>query len=48
MGSVLIELHEAFITQRKNGYPRNASTALESCTPKLQEIAVEQQKLLAA
>ena len=24
MGSVLIELHEAFITQRKNGYPRNA------------------------
>ena len=48
MGSVLIELHEAFITQRNNGYPRNTSAALESCTPKLQEIAVEQQKLLAA
>ena len=48
MGSVLIELHEAFITQRNNGYPRNTSAALESCTPKLQEIAVEQQELLAA
>lgn len=48
MGSVLIELHEASITQRSNGYPRNTSAALESCTPKLQEIAVEQQKLLAA
>lgn len=48
MGSVLIELHEAFITQKNNGYPRNTSAALESCTPKLQEIAVEQQKLLAA
>ena len=48
MGSVLIELHEAFITQRNNGYPRNTSAALESCTPKLQEIAVAQQKLLDA
>lgn len=48
MGSVLIELHEAFIVQRNNGYPKDTSAALESCTPELQEIAVEQQKLLAA
>lgn len=48
MGSVLIEMHEAFVTQKHNGYPKDISAELESCTLKLQEIAVEQQKLLAA
>ena len=48
MGSVLIEMHEAFVTQKHNGYPKDIPAELESCTPKLQEIAVEQQKLLAA
>lgn len=43
MRSILIELHEAFITQRNNGYPKDTSVTLESRTPKLQEIAVEQQ-----
>lgn len=48
MGSLLMELHGASINQRRNGYPKDITAILESCTSQLQKIAVEQQKLLAA
>lgn len=48
MGSVLMELHEEFTTKRVAGYPKDAFENLKSCASKLQEIALEQQKLLAA
>lgn len=48
MGSLLMEIHETYINQRSNGYPKNMAAELDACTPQLQKIAVEQQKLLAA
>lgn len=48
IGSVLMEIDEKFQTQRGFGYPKNSSSALESCISELQKIAYEQQKLLAA
>ena len=48
MGSLLMEIHETYINQRSNGYPKNMADELDSCMPQLQKIAVEQQKLLAA
>lgn len=47
MGSLLMEIHETYINQRSNGYPKNMADELDSCMPQLQKIAVEQQKLLA-
>ena len=48
MGSVLMDLHETLSTQKSTGYSRSAVASLDSCAPKLAEIAYEQQKLLAA
>lgn len=48
MGSLLMEIHETYINQRSNGYPKNMADELDACMPQLQKIAVEQQKLLAA
>lgn len=48
MGSVLMELHEEYTTKRFAGYPKDAFKNLNPCITKLQEIAKEQQKLLAA
>lgn len=48
MGGVLMELHEDFISKRVSGYPKDTFKNLESCISKLQAIAREQQKLLAA
>lgn len=48
MGSVLMDLHEEFTAKRVAGYPKDAFVHLQLCTAKLQEIAREQQKLLAA
>ena len=48
MGSLLMEIHETYINQRSNGYPKNMADELDACMPQLKKIAVEQQKLLAA
>ena len=48
MGSILMDLHETLSTQKSTGYSRSAVASLDSCAPKLAEIAYEQQKLLAA
>ncbi len=48
MGSVLMELHEELSAKRVAGYPKDAFINLKPCIAKLQAIANEQQKLLAA
>lgn len=48
MGSVLMEIHEQQSKKRCSGYPTNAYAEVLKCTSKLERIAHEQQKLLAA
>ena len=48
MGSVLMELNEEFTTKKVAGYPKDAFSNFASWSPKLQAIAQEQRKLLAA
>lgn len=48
MGSLLMEIHDSNSEHPYRGYPTAAMSELEACVPKLEEIAHEQQKLLAA
>lgn len=48
IGTVLMEAHDNTIARPYKGYPRTALKALANCEPVLQQIAHEQQKLLAA
>lgn len=48
MGSVLMEMHEASIAAKIQGYPKTQLQAVDDYLPQLQAIAAEQQKLLAA
>ena len=48
MGSVLMEVHEAFASAKGGGYPRKQLEAINDYIPQLREIAEEQLKLLAA
>lgn len=48
MGSLLMELHDSKMEHPYKGYPTAAISELEACVPMLEEIAHEQQKLLAA
>ena len=48
MGSLLMEMHEASIASKIQGYPKTQLQSVDDYLPQLQAIAVEQQKLLAA
>lgn len=48
MGSVLMEMHEASMAAKIQGYPKTQLQAVDDYLPQLQAIAAEQQKLLAA
>lgn len=48
IGSVLMEINEAYSKKATSGYPRDTSLNLRSCITELQAIAAEQKKLLAA
>ena len=48
IGSVLMEAHEAALTGKRGSYPSNQLKTVDKYLPELREIALEQQKLLAA
>lgn len=48
MGSILMEIHEEYVTAKHSGYPTKQLQSVDSLLPQLQAIAHEQEKLLAA
>ena len=48
MGSVLMDVHEAFASATTCGYPKKQLQTVDDYIPQLKEIAEEQLKLLAA
>jgi transposase-like protein len=48
MGSVLMDVHEAFASATTYGYPKKQLQTVDDYIPQLKEIAEEQLKLLAA
>ncbi len=48
MGSLLMERHETLIASNGIGYPKKQLQTIDECLPKLQAIAIEQLKLVAA